>query len=326
MRGKGKHGLEGSAHAGVAANESVARSHSETNCGHDQMAYPEYLPRQTLYHYTSVDGFAAIAKSKCLRLSDLAAANDPREIHLGREKVFVALRSVLDEEYKAGGGSKLLHLILRLVGYFDGLQIFCCCLSPTGDSLPMWNAYGANYGGLSIGFRPSAITFMTGRIQKVKYLDETNEGDFRTLALAIAAELQTVRSESDLLPWISSGTSAISAAIALKHDTWSYENEVRLIYVQRRDRPDNTLPVSSGPDGKPVGWRQPSERLAGAETVNYFDFPFGRFQKGAYDPKQAIEYVIIGPKCSLGVNEVDEMLKSEGFDGFTVRPPNCQIR
>ena len=93
------------------------------------MAYPEYLPRQTLYHYTSTDGLVAIAKSRCLRFSDLAAANDPREIHLGREKVFVALRSVLDEEYKAGKGANLLHLITRLIAYFDGVQIFCCCLS-----------------------------------------------------------------------------------------------------------------------------------------------------------------------------------------------------
>jgi hypothetical protein len=69
------------------------------------MAYPEYLPKHTLYHYTSIDGLAAIAKSKCLRFSDLASANDPREVHLGREKVFVALRSVLDDEYKVGKGS-----------------------------------------------------------------------------------------------------------------------------------------------------------------------------------------------------------------------------
>src|ERR1700683_3770487 len=147
------------------------------------MAYPEYLPRQTLYHYTSIDGLSAILESKCLRLSDLASANDPREIHLGREKVFVALRSVLDDEYKAGKGANLLHLIRRLIAYFHGVQIFCCCFSMAADFLPMWNAYGGNYGGVSIGFRPRAIMDMTGRIQKVKYLDAANDGDFRKLAL-----------------------------------------------------------------------------------------------------------------------------------------------
>jgi hypothetical protein len=89
------------------------------------MAYPECIPRQTLYHYTSMHVLSAIVKSQCLRFSDLASANDPREIHLGREKVFVALRSALDDEYKAGKGANLLHLITRLIGYFSGVQIFC---------------------------------------------------------------------------------------------------------------------------------------------------------------------------------------------------------
>ena len=292
------------------------------------MAYPEYLPKQTLYHYTSLDGLSAIAKSKCLRLSDLASANDPREVHLGREKVFVALRSVLDDEHKAGKGANLLHLILRLIAYFDGVQIFCCCLSMAGDALPMWNAYGANYGGVSIGFRPRAIMDMTGRIQKVKYLDTANEGDFRSLARDIAAQLQTIGSSSELEKR-RAGISAICAATALKHNTWSYEVEVRLIYVQRRERPQDEsarIPVSLSADGKPVGWRQPSERLLGGETVKYFDFPFGRFEKGSYDPTRSIECVVIGPKCPLSVKEVHELLKAHGFDDFTVRPSNCQIR
>jgi len=293
------------------------------------MAYPEYLPKQTLYHYTSTDGLSAIAKSQCLRFSDLASANDPREIHLGREKVFVALRSVLDDEFQAGKGANLLHLITRLIGYFDGVQVFCCCLSMAGDALPMWNAYGAKYAGVSIGFRPRAIIDMMGRIQKVKYLNAANEGDFRCLALEIAAQLQTIHSPSELEKWIHAGTSAICAATALKHDTWSYEDEVRLIYVQRKDRPqDETagFPISHSPDGKPVGWRQPSERPVGSKTVTYFDFPFGRIAKGSHDPTRSIESVVIGPKCHLRVKEVHELLKTQGFDDFTVRPSNCQIR
>jgi hypothetical protein len=293
------------------------------------MAYPEYQPRQTLYHYTSTDGFSAIAKSRRLRFSDLASANDPREIHLGREKVFVALRSVLDDEYKAADGARLLHLITRLIGYFHSVQVFCCCLSMAVDALPMWNAYGANYGGVSIGFRPRAITDMSGRIQRVKYLNAENDGDFRTLALDIAAQLQAIQDPSELEKWIHAGTSAICAATALKHDTWSHEDEVRLVYVQRRERPPAEsagIPVNRSPDGKPVFWTQPFERLVGGETVKYFDFPFGRFERGHYDARRSIQRVVIGPKCPLAVKEVHEILNAHGFDDFTVRPSDCQIR
>jgi Protein of unknown function (DUF2971) len=196
------------------------------------------------------------------------------------------------------------------------------------DALPMWNAYGANYGGVSIGFRPRAIMDMTGRIQKVKYVDAANQGDFRSLALDISAQLQT-GSPSELQKWYDTGTSAICAATALKHNTWLYENEVRLIYVQRKERPQGKslqIPISRLPDGTPVGWRQPSKRLVGSETVMYFDFPFGRFEKGSYDPTRSIKDVVVGPKCALGVKEVQELLNTHGFDDFTVRPSNCQIR
>jgi hypothetical protein len=292
------------------------------------MAYPEYLPKQTLYHYTSTDDLAGIANSKHLRFSDLADANDPREIHLGREKVFIALRWVLDTEHKAGKGANLLHLITRLIAYFEGVQIFCCCLSLTGDALPMWNAYGANYGGVSIGFRPRAITDMTGRMQRVKYLNAANEDNFRSLAVDIAAQIETIESDTDL-KFMSAATSAITAATALKHYTWSYENEVRLVYVQRRERPPEEsawIPVSTSPDGQPIGWRQPSERVVGGVAVRYFDFPFGRFEKGRYDPTRSIEHVVVGPKCLLSVDDVHALLKDHGFDDFTVRPSNCEIR
>ena len=193
----------------------------------------------------------------------------------------------------------------------------------------MWNAYGANYDGMSIGFRPRGIMDMTGRIQRVKYLDAENEGDFRSLALDIASQIQAIYSPSELEKWINAGVSAICAATALKHNTWSHEKEVRLVYVQRRERPQDEsagIPISQSADGKPVGWRQPSKRLLGGEPVNYFDFPFGRFEKGSYDPTRSIECVVIGPKCPLGVKEVHELLKAHGFDDFTVRQSTCQIR
>jgi hypothetical protein len=170
---------------------------------------------------------------------------------------------------------------------------------------------------------------MTGRIQKVQYLDATNEGEFRSLALDIAAQLQTIHSQSELEKWINAGTSAICAATALKHSTWSHEDEVRLVYVQRREQPQDEsarIPISQTADGKFVGWRQPSKRLLGGETVNYFDFPFGRFEKGSYDPTRSIECVVIGPKCPFSVKEVHELLTAHAFDDLAVRPSNCQIR
>jgi len=282
------------------------------------MAYPEYLPRQTLYHYTSIDGLSAIAKSKCLRFSDLAAANDPREIHLGREKMFVALRSVLDETYKSVGGQNLLNLITQMIEYFGTVQIFCCCLSLLDDSLPMWNAYGANYSGVSIGFRPRAMLDSIGRIQKVRYLDPSKKDEFRAFALDIAAQIQN---PAEIARYIDAGTSVITAATALKHNTWSYENEVRLVFVQRRERSTGQLP-----DVKYALWSEPLERTVNGQSVRYFDFPFGLSKNGIHDAKRSIEHIVIGPKCTLSVDDINTLLQENGFEGFTVRKSSCEIR
>jgi hypothetical protein len=67
---------------------------------------------------------------------------------------------------------------------------------------------------------------------------------------------------------------------ALKHLTWSYEQEVRLVYAQKKEPPDPrdgplSSVVSKWPNGKLINWTKPLERASGGGTVDYLEFSFG---------------------------------------------------
>jgi len=295
------------------------------------MAFLEYQPRQTLYKYCSLDGFFGILESKRLWLTDLASANDPREIRLGYEKFIEALKSVRHNEYQGEKGFFLSILAGKLAPYHENIQAFCCCFSLAADELPMWGAYGDNYSGLAIGFRPTAIFGIPGRFQKVKYVDKNTDDDFRQLALDIAATLDANRNPSNQEYWISASVAAFTRITALKHTTWAYEREARLVHIQTIQPPDKNDDVKFSytglwPDGKPVTWNKPLGRKNGDSSVDYLEFPFGRFQNEAFNSSRAIEKVILGPNCPLSDDEVIAMMQKHDFENFEVNRSVCQIR
>jgi hypothetical protein len=293
------------------------------------MAYLQYRPTKTLFQYTSADGMFGILRSKSLWFSDLRAANDPREIHLGFDKVIKVLRSIAERE-RGAKGALLLHLIERLTGYFQNQQVFCTCFSQATDELPMWAAYGHTYSGVAIGFRPSAILGIPARVYLVKYLERSGENDeVNKLAADIAAKVDRYRASNDIRHFILPSVEAIASIIGLKHQTWAYEKEVRMVYIQKRERPTDAeveFTASLGPKAHLVRWREPHERVVGTRSVKYLVFPFGRFRDGTFDSSRAIKEIIVGPSCPLSVAEVEGELKAQGYRDCIVRKSDCHIR
>lgn len=289
------------------------------------MAFLEYEPSSTLYHYCTCSGLEGILKSKSLWFSDLTAMNDPREIQLGFEHFVAALKDVRHSEYRGYRGFFLSVLAGRLVATRNSTQAFCCCLSLAGDQLPLWNEY-TSYAGLSIGFRKTAMNDIPARIQRAHYLDEDTPGAFRRKVLEIAAPFDPDGTNHDEAYWIGAGAEAYAAITALKHDSWAYEREVRVVHMQPIERPSADLTDALEPELQDSMWVQPLFRTRGTTQIPYLSFPFGRARDGERRHKWAIERIIIGPKCSMSEAEVRELLHSEGYENVEVARSNCQIR
>ena len=165
--------------------QAIIKPYAKSTCTNREnvVAFLEFKPTQTVYKYCSSDGFLGIVKSKRLWFTDLASANDPREIKLGYELFAEAINLVRQEDLKGLRGAFLTTLAKQLAYVHATQQAFSCCFSLVADELPMWNEYGKNYSGLAIGFRPSALFGVPCRIQRANYLDAATIAVARCLLL-----------------------------------------------------------------------------------------------------------------------------------------------
>src|SRR5258708_36437946 len=154
------------------------------------MAFLEYSPKQTLYQFCSVDSFRKLAASKVIWCTDLVSANDPREMKLGFQHLLDAMKFVRENEYTGHAGEFLEKIIAELTNESASQHFYCACFSLVKDALPMWREYGDSYRGVAIGFRPTAITSMPGRIQNVKYLNPDVAEEFRRVIREIVSQFE----------------------------------------------------------------------------------------------------------------------------------------
>jgi hypothetical protein len=288
------------------------------------MAFLEHTPKQTLYHFCSLDGFRGIVASKGLWYSGLQSSNDPRELKLGVEHFIDATAFVREQDYPGPDGHFLQMIANELLKQHANRQFFCACFSLVEDALPMWREYGNGCRGVAIGFRPTAIISMPGRIQRVRYLNPDTPDDFRRLVRDIGGYFDPTHSANDIRYWLNAATSVLAALTALKHHTWEYEKEVRIIFTQTPNA-DRSIPLSWHADGTEIFWEKPLSRIRGNECVEYRSFRFGRHKDGVFDFSRAIARVVVGSRCELPIDEVTSELRKNGFTDFDVVKSECFI-
>ena len=215
--------------------------------------------------------------------------------------------------------------------YFQNVNIFCACFSLNRDELAMWNQYGDGYGGVAIGFRPTALNCIPARLQRVRYVDSSTDQEYRDLVLEIGVELDRAGSRLTLEQWMSALVNSFCTFTSLKHSTWSYEREIRMIHNQIKKQPEPGWDAifhttGFGPDGDPVRWTQPLSRKSGTRDVQYLTFPFGHFIDGKYDASGAISEVKLSPNCTISEQDARELLGTNGFRDFSVTRSDCAIR
>ncbi|KAB2747859.1 DUF2971 domain-containing protein [Brucella anthropi] len=290
------------------------------------MAFFEYKPSSALFYYTDTSGFKGIIASKQLWLSDTTTLNDPREFNLGMKLLSEAITNYRDDDVSGVSNRDMQSLLFEVMNFRQKSSCYACCFSSRGDELPMWRYYAGDGAGISIGFRPTALSSVPGRVQLVRYAEDDIEQYFQQVVLKLAQRLGSVRSVERALTTVE----ALASISCVKHRSWEYEKEVRVIYNQVHTRPSSNADIgritSLHDDGEFVEWNEPLQRDGANGPVRYFSFPYGKRSQGRAESKGAIETVIIGPSCELRRSDVEDILRSEGFEGFTVRQSDCEFR
>lgn len=290
------------------------------------MAYLEYAPTSTLFYYTDIGGFEGIVRSKQLWLSDITASNDPRELALGENFLAAAVKAYKTDEVLGTSNRDMAEFLAEVLSSRRKSTYFSCSFALARDSLPLWREYAGGGTGLCIGFRPTAISSIPGRMQLVRYEQDDMKDFFRSVVLQIAANMGKTRT----VPRVLAMAEAFALISSIKHRSWEYEREARIIVNQRNSKPDAaeiiTQMVSLHPDGREVHWREPMTRRSRDRDVGYLPFEYGRYSGGKADPRRSIESVHLGPKCLMSSAEVDALLVAEGFAGFRVLKSECAVQ
>jgi hypothetical protein len=104
-----------------------------------------------VYHYTSLDAFASIVKSNCLRLSNILYSND----YLENEHGVRLIHEHLDKMASTGKKEvqSMLSLYKAAMSTFlkTTIRYYVISFSEAGNSLSQWRGYCSN-GGVSLGF------------------------------------------------------------------------------------------------------------------------------------------------------------------------------
>ncbi len=293
------------------------------------MAYLEYEPRETLFQFTSFEGFKGIVESKQLWFSDLKSLNDPRELIYGLGRVRPLLEEIVEENpsWDRGVFRKLLDFSYD---YLKNTNLFTCSFCPTGDLMPLWQHYGADGSGLAIGFRPRAIAGIPCRVQKVEYVnDQSPTEDLKKSLNEILEPISRLKVEPSLEQRVAVTSSVASSCTSTKHSTWEHEREIRAVYAQSLSRNfSDFLENATGvyPDGTAHKWREPEVRQGATGEVKFLPFSYGKYVKGRYEHSGAIQTVYVGPRSKTSVPEVTAILRSEGFKNFEVLNSECVWR
>lgn len=292
------------------------------------MAFLEYQPKSTLFHYCDEEGFNGITESGAIWLTDLQHANDPKELQLAAVIDRTMSELVQMETTTPEIKSTYLQLQHRLQNLRSRFGMYSFSLSLRGDELPMWQEYTNRGRGYCIGFRASAFNHMPLRVQRVNYVAPNYFGAIHSLIDEIARPF--VGHENNFLKEIEPITRLLTLITSVKDNTWAHEDEVRLIFSQTV-RPSDfegqpMFPISQLPDGTEVLPSNPLTRMRNGMQVPYFMKSFGRMRSSGWDASGAISHVFVGPNNSSPINLVNENLSTKGYRNFVVQKSRCAFR
>ena len=121
-----------------------------------QQLYAE-PPKETLYHYTSLNGVMGIMKSSALWATEVRFFNDTAELKYAVD--FIS--SIID--YRLARGSDNIELLTQLQRWLNdrilnGHMLFVVCFTERGNLLSQWRGYSQAGKGVSLGFAPEKIS------------------------------------------------------------------------------------------------------------------------------------------------------------------------
>ncbi|TXT36351.1 MAG: hypothetical protein FD135_4348, partial [Comamonadaceae bacterium] len=266
-------------------------------------SYPD-----TIYHYTSIEGFLGIVRTRSVWMTDFSYLNDRREVRYGLDLLLEVVNAMHSTATR--GDVQCLLSAWRDKLAASSNRVCITSFSGEDDSLSQWRAYGP----IAIGFpvHPLALHVDQGRLQPVEYELATQKKLVQIyvqhLVSAFEADMDENRLDriSDVYH---KSDRLLELAVFFKDPAFRSENEYRLVYI---DYPDvlNSFGVESPPR---------SFRVARGRIVPYV--PSTEVLKSEHRSfPLEISEVVLGPESDELLEQgVREFLHENGLPDVEVR-------
>lgn len=256
------------------------------------------MEKGLIYHYTTIEALDKIIldttnadKKICLLASNYEYVNDPYEISHGFEvscKYLPEVESALDiapEDRIAEKVNASLSNIKKetLFSPDSDLSLYITCFSENKDCLPMWNMYGNNGSGISLGLHWAPCLFSPERLRKVMY-DNDRDGIVEFLKTYYKHQKDQIRDtmKKGDIRFITSALFRYVGAY-IKHHKYAYEAEYR--YVIHKEL------ITKTADGYT---EKIKFRVRNGDLIPYCELFF---------PSSVLEQIIIGPTRNFARTE-----------------------
>ena len=261
----------------------------------------------TVFHYTDVDAFVSILKSRQLWMTDTRAMNDTTE----KLDFLVMFRDRLSKEPFQHESVK--NEILSMTDFVENNDFGVLSFSTDKDTLPQWVAYGGKGEGFSIGFDPSPLTKIVKRSDRgatiiLRDIVNTFVGDviYESDKKSEIVEdlIQTAKSMEPRRARIdtrfdSFRSKIIKNSCSFKNKCFKEEKEIRLVKWFRDFHANDSELYEKGFIESHYDHRS----VAGIPRLYY---------KHDFEPEWITE-IVLGPKCPASIPEIKKFILELGY-------------
>ncbi len=251
-----------------------------------------------IYHYCSIDSFMNILKTGEIWASHHGSMNDYSESRLFYEVLYDIAQS------KASSSSiDKINLFLR--NFEINLKdYYIASFSKNPDILSQWYMYGNKGKGVCIGFIPEKFNVK----KHIPYMTEISNERIGMFNVSYQNENQESLA-SDLIDlviegiWDSVPPNVEKLSLAMKHNSYEQEKEVRIVEVQLGHtfmNPDIPALRTRSP-GEHYSYRVKNEN----SIVSFRKFPFKNS-----DGTILLHSIWLGPECQIDINTLSLFLNS----------------
>lgn len=264
-----------------------------------------------IYHYCSINTFLNMLKTKELWFGWMASMNDKKEQLFFIESLQKNLEPVIPETKKESFQLFFKQIYNNLKHEYS----FAFCLSSLRDNAAQWERYGDNAKGICIGFNTEKIAtlFISTPILflPVAYNYPTRLHDHHHVLTEYFLRDNFIKGFENTQQI---QENIIACSISHKHESFSTENESRLVNISNHILPKQATITYENIKG--------NIRKILKVDINSL------CEESSWSFEDLIDYIIIGPRSNQSAYELQEYLESIGLHKLShkISSSNCPLR